>query len=242
MDALVDALAAAGSVFVLTGAGISAESGLPTFRGAGGYWESHRAEDLASPEGFERDPALVWRWYNMRIRAYANAKPNAGHLALAQLETLVPAFALATQNVDSLHAAAGSKNVLELHGHLREARCTRCGATVALSSGLPENRIEHGCGGRFRPQVVWFGEALPADVWERAAGAAQAADVILVVGTSANVYPAAALAMQNERAFVAEINPDRTGLSARCDAVVRESAAAALPHIVQQLASRGLPR
>lgn len=242
MDALVDALAAAKAVFVLTGAGISAESGLPTFRGAGGYWESHRAEELASPAGFERDPALVWRWYNMRIRAYAAAKPNAGHMALAQLESLVPSFTLATQNVDSLHAAAGSRDVLELHGHLREARCTKCGATVSLSAGLPENRIEHRCGGRFRPQVVWFGEALPADVWQRAADAARRADVVLVVGTSANVYPAAGLAMQNERAFIAEINPDQTGLSSRCDAIVREGAAAALPRIVRRLAERQLRR
>jgi NAD-dependent deacetylase len=112
------------SVFVLTGAGMSAESGLPTFRGADGYWRNHRIEELASPQGFARDPLTVWHWYNERIRAYRSAQPNAGHFALVELELMVPTSTIATQNVDSLHARAGSNNVLELHGHLREARCT----------------------------------------------------------------------------------------------------------------------
>jgi NAD-dependent deacetylase len=235
MHDLVQAMRAAQSVFVLTGAGMSAESGLPTFRGVNGYWGTHRVEDLASPQGFARDPRTVWRWYNERILAYRDAQPNAGHYALAQLESLAQTLTIATQNVDSLHARAGSANVLELHGHLREARCTRCGATAPLRDGLPEDLIEHACGGRFRPQVVWFGEALPAGVWERAAQAASVADVILVVGTSAQVYPAAVLAMQNDRAFIAEINPDATALSDRCDYVVREGAAVALPALVNAL-------
>ncbi len=236
MNDLVQAMRAAQSVFVLTGAGMSAESGLPTFRGVNGYWGTHRVEDLASPQGFARDPRTVWRWYNERILAYRGALPNAGHYALTQLESLVQTLTIATQNVDSLHARAGSTNVLELHGHLREARCTRCGATAPLHDGLPEDSIEHACGGRFRPQVVWFGEALPPGVWERAAHAARVADVILVVGTSAQVYPAASLAVHNDRAFVAEINPDATALSGRCDCAVRESAAIALPALVKALA------
>lgn len=235
MNDLVSELARARSVFVLTGAGMSAESGLPTFRGVDGYWGRYRVEDLASPEGFARDPVVVWRWYNERISAYGNAQPNAGHIALAKMESLFPQFTIATQNVDSLHARAGSRNVLELHGHLREARCTGCDATYPLEEPLPEDRIEHECGGRFRPQVVWFGEMLPAGVWEAAADAASRADVILVIGTSAQVYPAAALAFQNSKAFVAEINPDATGLSDRCDAIIREGAATALPRIVAQL-------
>lgn len=238
MHELIEALFRAQRVFVLTGAGMSAESGLPTFRGVDGYWRRHSVEDLASPQGFARDPRLVWSWYNERIAAYGNAQPNEGHHALADLETLMPELTIATQNVDSLHAAAGSKNVLELHGHLREARCTKCGATRSLQRGLPLEEIEHACGGRFRPQVVWFGEALPADVWARAAAAAARAEVILVVGTSAQVYPAAALATQNPRAFVAEINPDATALSDRCDAVLREGAARALPRIVAALRTR----
>ena len=235
MDRLVTSLKSARSVFVLTGAGMSAGSGLPTFRGVDGYWRNHRVEQLASPEGFARDPLIVWRWYNERILRYRDAKPNAGHYALAQLEALVPEMTIATQNVDSLHARAGSRNVLELHGHLREARCTGCNATLPLANGLDEALIDHTCGGRFRPQVVWFGEALPPDTWARAENAAANADVILVVGTSAQVYPAAALALLNEHAFVAEINPDATGLSERCDCAIRQGAAIALPEIVKAL-------
>jgi NAD-dependent deacetylase len=237
MQNLLNALRSARSVFVLTGAGMSAESGLPTFRGVDGYWGTYRVEDLASPEGFKRDPRTVWRWYNERILAYRDAQPNAGHYALAHLETLAADMTIATQNVDSLHSRAGSKNVLELHGHLRDARCTGCGATVTLENGFDEERIDHYCGGRFRPQVVWFGETLPAGVWERAADAAERADVILVVGTSAQVYPAAALALQNDRAFVAEINPDATALSDRCDCVAREGAAIVLPRLVRLYAA-----
>lgn len=238
MDRLIEALRSANSVFVLTGAGMSAESGLPTFRGVDGYWGRYRVEDLASPQGFNRDPRTVWRWYNERILAYRDAQPNAGHYALAELESLIPRMTIATQNVDSLHARAGSKNVLELHGHLREARCTSCGTKASLRDGFPEDRIEHECGGRFRPQVVWFGEMLPAGVWESAANAAAQADLVLVVGTSAQVYPAAALALQNDRAFVAEINPDATALSDGCDCVIREGAAVALPRLLSASRSR----
>jgi NAD-dependent deacetylase len=230
---LVEALRGARSVFVLTGAGMSAESGLPTFRGVDGYWGRYRVEELASPQGFARDPLTVWRWYNQRILAYRNAQPNAGHYALVRLERLVPKLTIATQNVDSLHARAGSKGVLELHGHLREARCTACDERISLADGLDEAHIEHGCGGRFRPQVVWFGEMLPEAVWQRAADAAARADLILVVGTSAQVYPAAALATQNAGAFIAEINPDATALSESCDCVIREGAATALPRLVR---------
>lgn len=237
-DELLKALRAARSVFVLTGAGMSAESGLPTFRGANGYWGKYRVEDLASPQGFARDPITVWRWYNQRILAYRDAQPNAGHRALAEMERLIPHLTIATQNVDSLHARAGSKNVLELHGHLREARCTGCGAVQRIENGLDESLIEHECGGRFRPQVVWFGEMLPQDVWERAAEAAAKADVVLVVGTSAQVYPAAALALQNDSAFVTEINPDATGLSDRCDCVLREGAAVALARLARAYRNR----
>jgi NAD-dependent deacetylase len=235
---LIEALARARNVFVLTGAGMSAESGLPTFRGVDGYWGRYRVEDLASPEGFARNPRLVWSWYNERIAAHGGAQPNAGHRALVDLAALVAQLTIATQNVDSLHAAAGSQDVLELHGHLRTARCTICGKTYPLDRGLPLDAIDHPCGGRFRPQVVWFGEMLPAHIWERAADAARRAGVILVVGTSAQVYPAAMLASLNPAAFVAEINPDATAISDRCDTVLREGAATALPRIVQALRTR----
>lgn len=237
MKALVDALRAAQSLFVLTGSGISAESGLPTFRGVGGLWRTHRVEELASPEGFARDPVLVWRWYNERKAAHARAKPNAGHEALVRLENLAADFTLATQNVDSLHLLAGSRNVLELHGNLREARCTRCDARRPFeTTGMPLDRIDHDCGGRFRPEIVWFGESLPPAVWYEAQRAAMRADVILVIGTSAVVYPAAALATHyTERAFVAEINPEATPISDRVDCALRGSAAEILPKILVAL-------
>jgi len=235
VEKLVGALRAAASVLVLTGSGISAESGLPTFRGVNGLWRTHRVEELASPEGFARDPVLVWTWYNERRAAHARAEPNAGHYALAKLERILGNFTLATQNVDSLHLRAGSSNVLELHGNLREARCTRCSARRAFEpTGLPLHEIDHTCGGRFRPDIVWFGEPLPADVWRAAETAAARADVILVVGTSAVVYPAAALATHyNDRAFVAEINPEATELSDRIDCVLRGTAADLLPRLLE---------
>lgn len=230
----MSALREATSVFALTGSGVSAESGLPTFRGAGGLWRTHRVEELASPEGFARDPALVWTWYNERKSAHGRAQPNAGHYALAQLEHAIPDFTLATQNVNSLHLRAGSRNVLELHGNLRAARCTRCDASCRLGvSGLALDQIEHGCGGYFRPDIVWFGESLPGAVWRESETAAARAEVILVVGTSAVVYPAAALATQyNGRALVAEINPERTAISDRVNCVLHGTAAALLPEIV----------
>lgn len=237
MEELIAALRDARSVFVLTGSGISAESGLPTFRGVGGLWRTHRVEELASPEGFARDPVLVWTWYNERKVAHVAAVPNRGHDALAELERSIERLTLATQNVDSLHLRAGSRNVLELHGNLREARCSRCDAREALGpTGLPLERIEHACGGMMRPDIVWFGEPLPPQTWSKAREAASGADVILVIGTSAVVYPAAALATHyNKRAYVAEINPEATAISERVDSVLRGTAAETLPQIVAAL-------
>jgi NAD-dependent deacetylase len=237
MRELIERLQSARSVLALTGSGISAESGLPTFRGVGGMWRTHRVEELASPEGFARNPELVWTWYNERSAAHRRAQPNAGHFALAQLETLYRDFTLATQNVDSLHLRAGSRRLLELHGNLRTARCTHCAFRHALdATGLPLDRIGHACGGMLRPDIVWFGEPLPAEVWSQAAEAAERADVILVVGTSAVVYPAAALATHYARdAFIAEVNPEETAISGRVDAVIRASAAKALPALLTAL-------
>jgi NAD-dependent deacetylase len=222
-------------IFVLTGAGISAESGLPTFRGAGGLWRTHRVEELASPAGFERDPELVWSWYNERRAAHAAALPNAGHVAFARIEAACPQFTLATQNVDSLHRRAGSQNVLELHGHLREARCNRCGERRALEGALAPHEIEHACGGRFRPDIVWFGEALPGEVWERALAAASRADVVIVAGTSGVVEPAASLATRAPKrdAYVVEVNPEETAITPRATAVFRGRAADILPRLAE---------
>jgi NAD-dependent deacetylase len=228
-------LLGARALCVLTGSGISAESGLPTFRGVNGLWRTHRVEELASEAGFACDPELVWSWYNERRAAHARAVPNAGHAALAELEGRIADFTLATQNVDSLHLRAGSRNVLELHGHLREARCDRCGARRPLVGDLTPSEIGHSCGGRFRPDIVWFGESLPIPTWERAASAAARADVVLVVGTSGMVNPAALLASHYpaRHAFVIEVNPEMTAISSRADAVLRGGAADILPRLIE---------
>ena len=230
MTALASRLAAANAISVLTGSGISSESGLPTFRGIGGLWRTHRVEELASPAGFARDPQLVWTWYNERRQAHRAAQPSAAHRALADLESRTNDFTLATQNVDSLHIRAGSKNVLELHGQLREAKCTGCTARRPFDDPFPLDEIAHACGGLWRPDIVWFGESLPQDIWKRAVAAAQRADVMLVIGTSAVVNPAAMLATHYaSNAYVVEINPEETVLSERADESIRASASDILP-------------
>jgi NAD-dependent deacetylase len=190
-----DGLRRAARVAVLTGAGVSAESGLATFRGAGGLWEGHPVEDVATPEAFRRNPELVWRFYNARRAALRTARPNPGHLALADLERRWgERFALVTQNVDGLHQAAGSRRVLELHGGLARVRCTGC-KVVADRAGedLPDLPRCGACGELLRPDIVWFHEMLPDGVWRAACEAVEACDCLLVVGTSAVVYPAAGL-------------------------------------------------
>jgi NAD-dependent deacetylase len=239
------ALGRAASVCVLTGSGISAESGLPTFRGANGLWRTHRVEELASPQGFARDPHLVWSWYDERRAAHVRAQPNRGHLALAELERRCTDFTLATQNVDSLHFRGGSRNVLELHGNLREARCDRCGTRRPLDGPLAQSGIDHDCGagkrGRFRPDIVWFGEALPTATWQRAWAAAARADVVLVVGTSGLVNPAALLATEAPRAgaTVIEVNLEATIVTPRADIALRGPAASLLPALVETVATSG---
>ncbi len=228
-------LRAASSVAALTGAGISAESGIPTFRGAGGLWRQFRPEELATPEAFARDPGLVWEWYAWRRELIAGAQPNPGHRALAELEQGKPQFALITQNVDGLHERAGSRNVLKLHGDIWISRCNDCGRErrdgQAPLEELPP-RCE--CGGLLRPGIVWFGEALPASVWQAAEKAAQTAEVFLVIGTSAVVYPAAGLVWlaRSAGAKVVEINPEETPLSGQADRSLRGSAGELLPRLL----------
>jgi NAD-dependent deacetylase len=190
-----DLLRRAERVAVLTGAGVSAESGLATFRGGGGLWEGHRIEEVATPQGFARDPVLVWRFYNARRAALRTAKPNPGHLSLAQIEDCWGSdrFALITQNVDGLHRAAGSRNVFEVHGSLARVRCSGCGKVEDRGSEELPDLPHCGCGALLRPDVVWFGEPLPEDIWRKAALATGTCDCFLAVGTSAVVYPAAGL-------------------------------------------------
>ena len=235
MDRVREWLASARSIAALTGAGISAESGIPTFRGAGGLWRQYRAEELATPEAFARDPRLVWEWYDWRRGVIARAEPNAGHRALAQLEKRFSDFTLITQNVDGLHDRAGSRRILKVHGDIWTLRCSACGREREdHRAPLPDLPPRCECGQWERPGVVWFGEALPPDVWKQAEKAAAAAQVFLVIGTSAVVYPAAGLAQlaKYKGAKVIEINIAETAATNVADASLRGPAAEILPELI----------
>jgi NAD-dependent deacetylase len=222
-----------GPVAALTGAGVSAESGVPVFRGEEGLWRNYRPEELATPDAFQRNPRLVWEWYNWRRELIGKCRPNAAHETLAQMEKALTDFTLITQNVDGLHQAAGSENVLEVHGNIWRIRCTVCDYLtedhrVPLPD-LPPDCPE--CGNLLRPDVVWFGEPLPREVLEAAWAAARRCRLMLVIGTSAVVQPAASLpivALRNEAQLV-EINPAETSLSRHAHEVIREPAAEAFP-------------
>jgi NAD-dependent deacetylase len=222
-------------IVAFTGAGISAESGIPTFRGPGGLWRTFSAEDLATPDAFRRDPKLVWEWYDWRRGLMAKAQPNPGHLALAELEQRVPRFTLITQNIDGLHDRAGSRAILKLHGDIWRLRCTGCGAeTDDFRSPLPELPPRCGCGAMLRPGVVWFGEMLPHEVWVRAEEASSLADVFLTIGTSALVHPAAGLidVARAGGAVIVEINPDATPYSDIARYSIRARAGEVLPGLL----------
>jgi len=228
-------LTQAKSVAVLTGAGISAESGVPTFRGAGGLWKEHKAEDLATPEAFARDPRLVWEWYNWRREIIAKAAPNPGHKALVQIEIRKPRFTLITQNVDGLHDMAGSGKILKLHGDIWRMHCLDCKANFPNRRvPLPKMPPHCACGGMARPGVVWFGEPLPEGMMKEAEHAASSAEVFLVVGTSAAVYPAASLVPYAKQAGakVIEINTEPTSMSKVVDCVLQGPAGEILPKLL----------
>lgn len=217
----------------LTGAGISAESGVPTFRGEEGLWRTYRPQDLATPQAFQRDPKLVWEWYDWRRQRIAPCEPNAGHRTLAEMEAALSDFTLVTQNVDGLHQSAGSQRVLELHGNIWRLRCTDCD-WIAEDHRVPLPQIPPrcpACDGLLRPDVVWFGESLPQDVLTAAWEAAARCRWMLVVGTSAVVYPAAALpeiACRNG-AYLIEGNVSPTPLTPLADAVLHGPAGETLP-------------
>jgi NAD-dependent deacetylase len=223
------------SIAVLTGAGISAESGIPTFRDKGGLWRNFRSEDLATPEAFARDPNLVWEWYDWRRGLIAKAAPNAGHCALAKMERGAhKSLTLVTQNVDGLHDRAGSQRVLKLHGDIWSLRCTGCARWWKDErASLPELPPRCECGALARPGVVWFGESLPDEVWAEALEAARRSNVFLVIGTAAVVYPAAGLVhvAKSAGAKVIEINVAETPVSALVDYSWRAPAAEALPQL-----------
>ena len=242
-------IAAAETVVVLTGAGISAESGVPTFRGAGGLWKSHRAEDLATPEAFERDPRLVWEWYSWRRSKVAACAPNAAHLALARFALERTRVRIVTQNVDGLHAdaaraVAGSDDPtpalpLELHGALFRDRCSMCAFSQNNRAGVDHSSLAalprcESCGALLRPDVVWFGERLPPGAMEEAQEWAARASVCLIIGTSGLVHPAAGLAHATHDAggAVIELNPDDTALSGLARVALRGRAAHLTPALL----------
>ncbi len=228
---VIQRLADCQKVAVLTGAGVSAESGISTFRGVGGQWDKLDPMKLATPEAFAKDPKFVWEWYEARRRQVAEAKPNIGHEVLAGMENFFSQFTLITQNVDRLHHQAGSHHPIELHGSLWMVRCMAgCGEwedrheLVDLPPKCPH------CGALLRPGVVWFGEGLPPEAWEEAEKAAVECEAFLVIGTSALVYPAAALPEQalKRGKLVLEINPEETPLSSKVGLSVRAKAGEAL--------------
>jgi len=244
-NTLIDRLAAAEHVAVLTGAGISAESGIPTFRDPDGLWEKFDPQELANVEAFLDNPELVQGWYQHRRQLVEEAEPNAGHRALADLEAHVEELSVITQNVDDLHNRAGSRTVIELHGNITHNYCMDCerpaeAETVdaAIQNGTPARCPE--CDGLIRPDVVWFGEMLPPDAIEQADAATTQADVFLSVGTSAVVYPAAQFPMEARAngAYVAEINPDTTGITDEIDESIRGPAGDILPALCDAVAER----
>jgi len=241
-DALIDHLRSADRVAVLTGAGISAESGIPTFRDPGGIWEKFEPQELANVEAFLENPELVQGWYRHRRQVVEDAEPNEGHRALVRLEEHVDLVTTITQNVDDLHNRAGSSEVVELHGNITRNYCTDCEQDVdaaridaAIEDGQPATCPE--CEGLVRPDVVWFGEMLPPDAMDRASEATTTCDVFLSVGTSTVVYPAARLPMlaKEAGAYVVEVNPDRTPISGNVDEYLAGPAGEVLPAILSAL-------
>jgi NAD-dependent deacetylase len=239
MAPLIDILLKANKVTALTGAGISAESGIPTFRGEEGLWHKYRAEQLANPESFARDPKLVWEWYDWRRGIFSVKKPNPGHKVLAKWEDIFPEFTLITQNIDGLHQTAGSKNIWELHGNTWKVRCTEEG-TITENHDVPLKEIPPhcpSCGALLRPHVVWFGESLDGAILHESFRLSSRCDVMFVVGTSAFVQPAASLplAAVEAGATVVEINPEPTPLTSVVQFSFRGKSGEILPAIEMEL-------
>jgi NAD-dependent deacetylase len=242
-ETLVEWLREASRVFAFCGAGVSAESGVPTFRGAGGLWEGHRIEEVATLEAFRRDPQFVWHFYAERLEGLEKVAPNPAHSALAAMERRYGDFLLVTQNVDDLHERAGSRKLVKLHGSIKETRCTACGRVSALTAPVPVARVDAGelpaceCGGLLRPNVVWFGELLNPLHFDRIEeffrqcplpGASSGPPLLLVIGTSGAVsggYGITSLA-RGLGAKAVEINPEATGLSLDVDLTLRAPAGA----------------
>ncbi|MCK5075099.1 MAG: NAD-dependent deacylase, partial [Calditrichia bacterium] len=227
------------SIAILTGAGMSAESGIPTFRGKDGLWNKFDPRVLATAQAFEKKPSLVWEWYLWRRNLIKKSKPNLGHYALAELQDFYSDFYLITQNVDGLHQIAGSKRVINLHGNIFTNKCFKCGKVDENIDVIDHKNIPvcKECGGLIRPGVVWFGESLPQDEIEKAHDAAMQCEIMFVIGTSAEVEPAASLPSmaKGNGSYVVEINPAETPLSNWVDESIKESSAKVLPNIAIEL-------
>jgi len=239
LDLARDFLKQAYHIVAFTGSGISAESGIPTFRGKDGLWKKFRAQDLATPRAFSNNPKLVWEWYDWRRQLIAKKEPNPGHKTLAQWENLFPSFTVVTQNIDGLHQKAGSKKVMELHGNIWKLRCTEKG-TILEDHTSPLKDIPPTCpkcGALLRPHVVWFGEALDMDLLNQAIALSSKADLMLVIGTSALVYPAASIPMTAKESGVKiiEINPESTPLTPHAEVSLRGKAGDVLPDISETI-------
>jgi NAD-dependent deacetylase len=235
-DSFLNALRHARHVVVSTGAWVSAESGVPTFRGEDGIWKKMKPEELATFDAFQRNPELVWEWYQHRRDIIDKIQPNPGHFAVVEMAALFDDFCLITQNVDGLHRQAGSPDVVELHGNIRRNRCIDCG-TMNYDIEFAEFPPKCTCGGRLRPDVVWFGELLPHKALERAQMVSQSCDLFFTVGTSGVVQPAASLPLiaRKHGAYVVEINLEPTELSFIADQCYHGKSGEILPEIVNQI-------
>jgi len=242
LDEVADIVARCKRGVVLTGAGISAESGVPTFRGKEGLWGKFKPEQLATMDAFLASPEIVWEWYNWRRQLMSKVQPNPGHFALHDLEAFFDSFTLITQNVDNLHRLAGSTRVLELHGNIYRNKCVRCNSLVDEALEIEPSAIPvcRKCGGMIRPDVVWFGELLPENILQEAFDRTEEADVFFSIGTSALVQPAASLPLLARRhgASLIEINPEETPLSEFADFSFQMKSGELLPRLVEKLRNR----
>ena len=234
----------ASNIVVLTGAGISAESGVPTFRGQEGLWQNYRPEELATPDAFWKDPKLVWEWYDWRRNAVKDAKPNPGHYALAELETQGKNLTLVTQNIDGLHQMAGSSNITEMHGNLWQIRCTKCGE-IEQNFDVPLRQLPpkcQKCGDLGRPNVVWFGEMIDMTLIDTILRAIEECKVMLIIGTSGVVEPAASMGLvaKQTNKTVIEVNLDETPSAGLYDIVIREKSGEILPLLFSSNSNRTL--
>ncbi|AIF69044.1 NAD-dependent protein deacylase [Palaeococcus pacificus DY20341] len=232
-------------LIAFTGAGISAESGIPTFRGNGGLWENYKVEEVATPEAFKRNPKLVWEFYKMRMRKMRKAKPNKAHIALAELENKGILKGVITQNIDDLHREAGSKNVIELHGNIYRVKCTSCDYKENLKeSGRLDEFLDEDelpkcpkCGSLLRPDVVWFGEPLPETALNNAFNLARRVDICLVIGTSGQVFPAAYIPyiVKDNKGSIIEINPHESGITPIADIFLRGRAGEVMEELLRKI-------